>query len=297
MQDTMTFEMHRPSLLSLAYRMLGDFQRAEDIVQDAWFRWTKTSVEIDEPKAFLIKVVTRLCLNELSSARMQREEYPDRLPEPIDLDQNGLQNIEKLDEISMAFLVLLQRLTSPERAVLLLHDVFDFDYSEVAELVGKSEAACRQLLSRAKKNVAEARRTFSVSKEEHRKILQTFLVAASSGDRQGIAKLLADDVVLVVDAGAQGSKYGRVRNLPGPLVGSHKVAAFLSAAGPQGAQGLSTSICELNGQPAALILRNDKPYTAIFLSIADDGVCGIYMQTDPTRLRHTGQHEPEAKID
>jgi len=139
-----TFESHRPALLALAYRMLGEMARAEDVVQDAWVRW-QGQVNVDSPKAFLLTTVARLCMDELGSARARREESrSDRLPEPVDLDRTGIGRVEMLDEISMAFMVLLQRLTPAERAVLLLHDVFDMSHAEIAALLGKSDAACRR---------------------------------------------------------------------------------------------------------------------------------------------------------
>src|SRR5215468_8797205 len=139
--------------------MLGDLARAEDVVQDAWMRWQGHASDVDAPKAFLLKVVTRLCLNEMGSARARREESRgDRLPEPVDLDDSGFGRAEMLDQISMAFLVVLQRLTPAERAALLLHDVFDLSHREIGELLQKREAASRQLLSRARENVAEERR-------------------------------------------------------------------------------------------------------------------------------------------
>src|SRR2546425_1154713 len=138
-----TFESHRPALLALAYRMLGEMARAEDVVQDAWVRW-QGQVNVDSPKAFLLTTVARLCMDELGSARARREESrSDRLPEPVDLDRTGIGRVEMLDQISMAFMVLLQRLTPAERAVLLLHDVFDMSHAEIAALLGKSDAACR----------------------------------------------------------------------------------------------------------------------------------------------------------
>src|SRR5438309_6410967 len=137
-----TFESHRPALLALAYRMLGEMARAEDVVQEAWVRW-QGQAEVDEPKAFLITTVTRLCLDELGSARARREESrSDRLPEPVDLDEAGIGRVEMLDQISMAFLVLLQRLTPAERAVLLLHDVFDMSHAEIGSILKKNDAAC-----------------------------------------------------------------------------------------------------------------------------------------------------------
>src|SRR5271155_3240865 len=150
LDDTVAFESHRPALLALAYRMLGDMARAEDTVQEGWMRWQNRHVAVETPKAFLVTTVTRLCLDELSSARARHEESrSDRLPEPVDLDESGIGRLETTDQISMAFLVLLQRLTPAERAVLLLHDVFDMGHAEIGAALGKSEAACRQLLSRA----------------------------------------------------------------------------------------------------------------------------------------------------
>src|SRR5262249_29693645 len=162
---------------------LGEVQRAEDVVQDAWLRWRDRASEIASPKAFLIKVVTRLCLNELASARARKEEARgDRLPDPLDLGPSGLDRVEALDQGSMAFIVLLQRLTPAERAVLLLHDVFEVVHAEIATLVGKSTPACRQLLKRARDHVATERRGLSVSPEAHRRLLRAFLDAAISGD-------------------------------------------------------------------------------------------------------------------
>src|SRR5580693_7325823 len=138
--DAETFETHRPALLAYAYRMLGDMGRAEDMVQEAWMRWQGRQVVVDAPKAFLVTTVTRLCLDELDSARARREESrSDRLPEPVDLIDRGVGRIEALDRISMAFVVLLQRLTPAERAVFLLHEAFDLEHAEIADLLGKSE--------------------------------------------------------------------------------------------------------------------------------------------------------------
>jgi RNA polymerase sigma-70 factor (ECF subfamily) len=277
-------------MLALAYRMLGDVARAEDIVQDAWLRWQGRDTEVDSAKAYLIKTVTRLCLDDLDSARARQEEArSDRLPEPLHLADNGITRVEALDQISMAFVVLLQRLTPAERAVLLLHEVFDFDHEEVARLLDKSDAACRQLLKRARDHVASQRRALTVSPEAHQKMLRAFLRAASSGDVGEVASLLADDVILIADAGPAGGAYGRVRNLPGPIVGATKVAAFVAAVTPQGAAGLVTRECELNGQPAVVVLRDGRPYTAILLAVADDRIRGVFIHADPARLRHIGR--------
>src|SRR5258708_3292320 len=207
--DAETFETHRPALLALAYRMLGDMARAEDAVQEAWVRWQSRHVDVDTPKAFLLTTVTRLCLDELGSARARREERrSDRLPEPVDLDESGIGRVEMVDQISMAFMVLLQRLTPAERAVFLLHDVFDMSHGEIATLLGKNDAACRQLLSRARENVAAERRVFQTSREQHRKLLTAFVRAILGGDHERLLELLAEDAGLIADAGPSRGRYG-----------------------------------------------------------------------------------------
>src|SRR5262245_2214983 len=172
-RDLAVFESHRPALVALAYRMLGDIGRAQDMVQEAWLRWHDRSQEVEVPKAFLVTVVTRLCLNELDSARARREESrSNRLAEPVDLEQGALGRLEAQEQVSMAFLVVLERLTAAERAVLLLHDVFDFPHDQIAGLVDRSPAACRKLLERAREHVAAGRRMITASREEHARLLE-----------------------------------------------------------------------------------------------------------------------------
>jgi RNA polymerase sigma-70 factor (ECF subfamily) len=278
------FEAHRASLLALAYRMLGDFGRAEDVLQDAWLRWQRSPAPLDSPKAWLVTTVTRLCLNELSSARARREESrADRLPEPVGIDL-GLERVDLLDQVSMAFLVLLQRLTPAERAALLLHDVFDFDHAEIAALLEKSEPASRQLLKRAREHVDVEKRVLTVSRDEHQRLLRAFVAAATNGDLATLKGILAEDVVLVADAGPDGGTYGRVKNLAGPLVGRKKVAAFVAASGPQGADGVTVTEREVNGQPAVVLSRDGRPFTVIMLAVADGQIRGVFMQADVARL-------------
>ncbi len=283
--DLREFDTCRPALLGLAYRMLGDMDRAEDIVQDAWLRWQERRVAVEVPRAFLLTIVTRLCLNELGSGRARLEEArSDRLPEPVSLRDAGLDRVEALDRVSMAFLVLLQRLTPAERAVLLLHDVFDFGHADIAPVLEKSATACRQLLTRARAAVATARRTLSVAPDVHARLLAAFADAASTGDVDGLAALLADDVLLTVDAGPDGGRFGRVKNLGRPLVGAAKVAAFVAATGAQGLHGLHWVERELNGLPALLVMRGDQVQTAILLAVDASRICGVFMQANPSRL-------------
>jgi RNA polymerase sigma-70 factor (ECF subfamily) len=285
-EDATVFEAHRATLVSLAYRMLGDFGRAEDIVQDAWLRWQGRDAEVDVPKAYLITVVTRLCLNELESARVRREESrSDRLPEPVDLRRGGLDSFEAMDDVSMAFLVVLQRLTAAERAVLLLHDVFEFSHAEIAALVNKSEQACRQLLRRARENVAAERRGNAASREEHWRLLRAFIRAARGGDVEELTKLLAEDAVIVADGGIDGVTVGRVRNIPRPVSGAVRISAFLAAASQRDG-GLETRECELNGQPALIAMQNGRTIAALLLVVADGRIQRVFIHADPAHLSH-----------
>jgi RNA polymerase sigma-70 factor (ECF subfamily) len=284
------FETHRSALLALAYRMLGDMARAEDMVQEAWVRWQVRQVEVEAPKAFLLTTVTRLCLDELGSARARREESrSDRLPEPVDLDESGIGRAEMLDQISMAFLVVLQRLTPAERAVLLLHDVFDMSHAEIAAILGKTDAACRQLLSRARENVAAEKRVFKTSPDDHRRLLTAFVGAIMGGEQERLLEMLAEDAVLIADAGPSGGRYGRLRYVGRPVVGRVKIAALMKAFAnqkvippPEFQERL------LNGEPAVVGFRGGRAFGAILVSIADGKVRHVFLQTDPERLKHIG---------
>lgn len=285
--DPETFEANRSALLALAYRMLGEMGRAEELVQEAWVRWQGRNVEVDAPKAYLLKIVAHLCLGELDSARARREvSRGDRLPEPVDLTAGPLGRLELLDQVSMAFLVVLQRLTAAERAAFLLHDVFDFSHAEIAAIVGKTEASSRQLLRRARQSVDEERRVLSTTADEHRRLLAAFLRAAASGQVEDLMPLLDPDVVLIADGGPSPGGFGRLRNLPAPISGARKVAAFVASVTPQGSGGLGTRECELNGQPAILILRDGRPYTALLLSVAGGKIRTVFIHADPARLRY-----------
>ena len=285
--DVQTFESLRSQLLALAYRMLADVGRAEDVVQEAWLRWGEGDEEVEAPRAYLATIVTRLCLNELQSARARREESRgDRLPEPIHLDQAGMGRVEALDQVSMAFLVLLQELNPAERAVLLLHDVFDFRHGDIARLLRRTEAACRQLLRRAHSRIARERKLPAAPRDEHLRLLQAFLKAISEGNVGELLDLLAGDAVLVVDAGPAGARYGRVRNLPRPLLGPVKIAAFLAAVGRQEPADVRHRQCELNGQPAIVTLRQGRVIAAVLLSVSGGRIRRIFVHADPSRLRH-----------
>jgi RNA polymerase sigma-70 factor (ECF subfamily) len=286
--DLDVFERHRASLLALAYRMLGDLGRAEDVVQDSWVRWQRREADVDAPKAFLLTTVARLCLDELGSARARHEESrSDRLPEPVDLDASGLGRVEVLDQISMAFLVLLQRLTPAERAVFLLHDVFDMSHAEIGALLGKNDAACRQLLKRARDNVAAERRVFAAPRDEHRRLLLAFVRAVGDGDPSVLRDILAEDAVLVVDPGPAEARFGKLRNIGRPVVGLRRIVALIQAFRSQeGAARFEYVERTLNGEPAVVAFLDGRPFTAVLVSVADGKVRHVFLQTDPERLRH-----------
>jgi RNA polymerase sigma-70 factor (ECF subfamily) len=270
--DLQVWERHRSTLLGLAYRMLGDWARAEDLVQEAWIRWSgRADREVADPRSYLVAVVTRLCLNELGSARARKEESrSDRLPEPVVLEQVGLG-----EQISMALLVALQRLTPAERAVLLLHDVFDYGHAEIGRLVDKTETACRKMLSRARANLAAESRMQQTTREEHERLLDAFLQAVTTGDIAGLASLLAADATLLTDG---------PRRLPGPLQGRERVAQFVCQIARQRGSGLLYSKCELNGQPALLFRQGEQPFAALLLGIDGGEIQRVYFQADPGRL-------------
>jgi RNA polymerase sigma-70 factor, ECF subfamily len=287
--DLALFEANRPVLRSLAYRMLGDLAQAEDVVQEAWLRWQGRAVVVDAPRAFLVQTVTRLCLNELDSARARREESRgDRLPEPVSLGLVCGDAVEALDQISMAFLVLLQRLTPAERAVLLLHEVFEMSHAEIGALLEKSEAACRQLLGRARTHLASERRDVHTSRDEHRKLLLAFVEASRSGEMDGMLALLAEDATLVIDTGPEGRRVGRIRNVGRPVEGAIRIAAFLAAVARQAPAFGEAQECVLNGEPAVVVVREGQPVAAILISAVEGRIRRVFVQVDPRRLGHLG---------
>jgi RNA polymerase sigma-70 factor (ECF subfamily) len=194
-----------------------------------------------------------------------------------------------VDRISMAFLVLLQRLTPAERAVLLLHDVFDMSHDEIATLLGKTDAACRQLLSRAREHVAAEKRVFETSREEHRRLLTAFVGAVMSGEQERLLGLLAEDAVLIADAGPSGGRFGRLRNVGRPVVGPTKIASVTKAFAKEQLS-VQANFQErlLNGEPAFVGFREGRAVAALLVSVADGKIRRVFIQGDPERLRHIG---------
>jgi RNA polymerase sigma-70 factor (ECF subfamily) len=282
---TSVFEHHRALLFSIAYRMLGSVADAEDAVQDAFIRWQRASeTDVRSPKAFLVTVLSRLCINHLQSARAQRETYVGEwLPEPLVTEPRGdASRIAEVDEsVSMAMLLLMERLTPVERAVFLLSETFDYTHAEIAGILGIGEANCRQLLKRARQHVRLERPRFSASGRQHTELLERFYQAAGSGDMDGLLALLSNDVVMHTDGG------GKANALPLPIYGPDKVAR----ASMFGLTRLKTlnplqRIAEINGEPGVVSYVDGRPQSVFTIEVNDGRICAIYIVTNPEKLSY-----------
>ena len=277
------FDLHRPLLFSIAYRMLGSVMDAEDIVQEAFVRWQQASeAEIRSPKAYLSAIVTRLCIDQLRSARAQREEYVGPwLPEPLPSERApDVAHTALLEEsLSMAFLVLLESLTPTERAVFLLREVFDYNYDEISRLVGKSEANCRQIAHRARGYVAARRPRFERSPEQEERLTGSFLEACMGGDMEGLLGLLAEDITLWSDGG------GKARAALNPIRGSDKVARFFMGILGKAPPGLVVRQTRVNGQPGIIGYYADgQPQSVTTFDIVGERIRAIHILVNPEKL-------------
>lgn len=273
---------YRPRLLGLAYRMLGSRSDAEDVVQDAYLRFIGTE-NVRNPEAFLVTVVTRLCLDRLKSARAQREIYVGPwLPEPV-FDTDGLSTevaTELADDLSFALLLALDRLSPQERAAFLLHDVFDISFSEIAAMIGRSEPACRQLAARARRAVRDERPPPAAA-DSHAHLLQAFLVAVTSGDLSRLTGLLRDDAVAVTDGG------GRKTAALNPIYGADKIARFfISVAGKAAGRDIRIEAAVINGSAGALLYMDGELDHSLSISIDGERIAAIYLVRNPDKLRH-----------
>jgi RNA polymerase sigma-70 factor, ECF subfamily len=274
------FEQHRGALIAIAYRVLGSFADAEDVVQDAWLRWSRTSREdVENPRGFLVRTVTRLAIDRLRRRRARREEYHGEwLPEPLPTDPGLEEQVELADSVSTALLLVLETLSPLERAVFVLREAFGFSHAEVADVVGRNEDAVRQLAHRARQHVSERRQRFRVDPGVHRTVTERFLAACMSGDAEGLMAVLAPDVRLVADSG------GKVRAPLLPVVGAEKVTRFLLAAVQRMGNQDAVRIATLNGAPAILVTGPAGPVSATTFEVADGRVRAIYLQGNPDKL-------------
>ena len=285
------YEELRPRAFAIAYRMLGTVTEAEDVVQEGLLRLhcaLEAGERIESPAAYLSTVVTRLAIDELRSARSRRERYVgDWLPEPLltgEADEPA-RHAEIADSLSLAFLVLLESLSPEQRAVLLLRDVFDYSYAEIAETIGRSEAATRQLAVRARRRVDEGRPRFSASRAEADELATRFFAAAEHGDVDGLKELLAGDVVLQGDGGGKAPALARA--IHGRDRAARTFGAWIRAGERIG--GFTFSRVEVNGQPGAITRDADGDVISVFaLEIAEGRIQGIRSVVNPDKLGHIG---------
>lgn len=280
-----TFNQHRGLLFSIAYRMVGTVADAEDMMQDAFIRWQEApDVDVRSPRAFLVTIISRLCINYLESARVQREEYVGQwLPEPLVTDPGSdpLGIIRRDESISIAFLVMLERLTPVERAVFLLREVFEYEYSEIAAVVDQSETNCRQILRRARQHVSAMSPRFEPSAQKQNDLLESFLQATNSGDMDGLVALLSSDVVLHSDSG------GRAIAVPNLIHGANNVArGIMGGLKKLVPPNLVQRIMEINGASALVCYHNGQPHSVVTLDATEGRIRGIYVVTNPEKLTH-----------
>jgi RNA polymerase sigma-70 factor (ECF subfamily) len=283
--DTDTFEAHRPLLFSIAYRMLGSVSEAEDVVQDTWLRARQDEhADVRSARAYLTTIVTRLCIDHLRSAERTRMEYPGPwLPEP--LAEPNQESAELASSLTTAFLVLLEQLAPTERAVFLLREVFDFDFAEIARNIGKSEANTRQILTRARGRLRDARPRFTASRRESEEIVRHFRDAIVTGNVNELMGLLHADATLTADGG------GKVSSATRPVLGADRIAKFLLGyAGKGHWEESHFQFVTVNGTPG-LLLRHPLAGTGTYsFDIVEGRIRAIYVVRNPDKLRGFLEH-------
>jgi RNA polymerase sigma-70 factor, ECF subfamily len=274
------FDGERSRLLALAYRLLGTMTDAEDVVQDAWLRWEAASAGVERPAAWLTTVVTRLAIDRLRSAQHQRESYVGPwLPEPVTDAPGPAESAELADSLTLGFLTMLERLTPIERAVFLLADVFDEPFADIAAIVGKSPAACRQIASRARRRVRDpVRHVEEVT--AGREVAAAFVQATVAGDVDALLELLAPDVVLVSDGGAERHAARR------PVVGADRVARLVTNISRRFPAGVQLTTPSVNGEPGVVLSFAGQPFLVMALEIRDGRIQALRTVLNPRKLGH-----------
>jgi RNA polymerase sigma-70 factor, ECF subfamily len=283
---------HRGRLLGLAYRMLGSRSDAEDVVQDAYLRYAGAQ-DVRNTEAFLVTIVTRLCLDRLKSARAQREIYVGPwLPEPV-FDADGLSAdaaTELADDLSFALMLALDRLSPLERAAFLLHDVFARPFSEVAQMLDRTEAACRQLATRARRAVRDQRPSPQAAPDRHARLLSAFCEAAASGDISALAGLLREDAIAITDGG------GRKTAALNPIKGAQKIIRFLiGISGKNAGRDIRIVPMMINGRAGALLYLDGEIDHTLSVAIDGEKIAAIYLVRNPDKLRHAPDAAPGAR--
>jgi RNA polymerase sigma-70 factor (ECF subfamily) len=293
MDATDVFLEQRPRLFGIAYRMLGSVSDAEDVLQESYLRWQEAARDaqargrpIDSPGAYLSTIVSRRSLDLLRSARRRREEYVGPwLPEPLVSDEqlDPAQIGELADSLSMAFLVVLETLSPAERAAFLLHDVFGYGYPEIARTLDRAEPACRQLVTRARRRLAERRPRFEVSPDEHARLLDSLVSATTNGDVDGVMSLLSADVVLQSDGG------GKVAAARQPIHGADRVARLLVGLPDRFGPGYTIERTTVNGLPGLLTRIDGQVNAVVTLDIAEGQIRAIFVVANPDKLRSVAE--------
>lgn len=274
------FDELRPLLFGIAYRMLGSVADAEDLVQEAFLRWREQDVEkVRSPKAFLTTVITRLCIDHLKSAKVQREEYIGPwLPEPIVGTKDARMTMELSESLSMAFLVVLESLNPVERAVFLLREVFNHDFDEIAAIVQKSAVNCRQIASRSKEHVASRRPRFEVTTKNHEHFVEEFMAACASGDLDGLMSMMTAEVVATSDGG------GKTLAARRPIAGPYNVGRFLIGILKKAPAGIRFRTTQINGQAGIVVYHDGQPKNVITFDIVDGQLQNLYLVVTPDKL-------------
>jgi RNA polymerase sigma-70 factor, ECF subfamily len=283
-----SFETYRTYLFAIAYRMLGSAMDAEDMVQETYLRYRRIPPEtIQSLKAFLTTIISRLCMDQLQLARRKRELYIGPwLPEPIltttsDKGVDPQERVETQESISLAFLLLLEQLQPFERAVFLLREVFEYEFAEIASILGKSEAACRRSFSRAKQHLRQHRPRFPSSPQAHRQLLNSYMQAVQTGEMGALEQMLAEDVTLWADAGGQ-IKQAALR----PISGRDAVARFSMGTRRFLPQDFQVEIAEVNGQPATIFRQDGKAFLVLAIEIDARRIQTVRLMANPEKLSH-----------
>ena len=281
--ETDTFNNYRNYLFAIAYRMLGSAMDAEDMVQETFLRWqNRSEAEIESPKSYLAAIITRLCIDQLRSAQVQRETYVGSwLPEPILMEstQNSEGMVAMSESISMAFMLLLESLSPTERAVYLLREIFDYEYREIAQIVDKSEANCRQIVRRAKQHIKNGRPRFQTTPAEQQHLLLEFTQACLNGDLTGLMAVLADDVVEYSDGG------GKVSAATRPIHGADRVARFTLGILKKAPPNMTQQFGMVNGEPAIIAFIENEPIVVMVFEIGNGRIQNIYTINNPDKLQ------------
>ncbi len=293
------FEEHRGLLVAVAYRILGSVTDAEDAVQEAYLRWSGVEhAEIRDPRAFLVRVTTRLAIDRLRRARTRRESYVGPwLPEPVLTRQDPSEEVAMAESVSMAMLVVLETLSPLERAVFVLREAFGMPHAEIAEVLGRREDAVRQLARRAREHVHERRTRFDADHDEQRRVTERFLEATSSGDLEGLMSVLSPEVELVADSGGKALAPRRpvrgahkVSRFLGAIVGEEQTARFLRSVGLEASGKVSVRLAPVNGETGVVISAANEPISALVLEVSEGLVHTIRLVANPEKLAGIREH-------